>query len=244
MRTEKQLQASRLNGAKSRGPVTAEGKHRVSRNAVTHGFYSQQILLAGENHAEFHSLAARYYDQFQPADHLETELVDMMIAARWRQLRLWNIQRDTMDVASRREYNQAPGAAIPATVLISAGFKTECDNSRAMEVIARQESRYERQFMRAHKRLMDLRANPHVPGPGPQLVPIPAPDDAPALDTRIASASATPGVTVAESFHKNSKQTQAIPRAQRSRRSERRAARRLRRSQQREIFLSDPHSDV
>jgi len=44
MRTELQRQASRLNGAESRGPRTAAGKRRSSQNACRHGLYSQRIL--------------------------------------------------------------------------------------------------------------------------------------------------------------------------------------------------------
>ena len=36
-RTPAQIEASRRNGARSRGPVTEEGKARASRNAFKHG---------------------------------------------------------------------------------------------------------------------------------------------------------------------------------------------------------------
>jgi len=38
--TEKQIEASRLNGAKSHGPATAQGKQVASLNAYKHGRYA------------------------------------------------------------------------------------------------------------------------------------------------------------------------------------------------------------
>jgi hypothetical protein len=40
--------ASRRNGAKSRGPKTAEGKARSSQNALKHGFRAQKFVVVGD----------------------------------------------------------------------------------------------------------------------------------------------------------------------------------------------------
>ena len=48
-RSPAQIEASRRNGARSRGPVTEEGKARASRNALTHGLTAMEhLVLEGE----------------------------------------------------------------------------------------------------------------------------------------------------------------------------------------------------
>jgi len=43
MRTQRQIEASRINGAKSRGPVTDAGKQKSSRNSRRHCLYAKNI---------------------------------------------------------------------------------------------------------------------------------------------------------------------------------------------------------
>jgi hypothetical protein len=46
--SEKQIQANRINALKG-GVKTAEGKAAVRLNAVSHGFFSNSVLLPGED---------------------------------------------------------------------------------------------------------------------------------------------------------------------------------------------------
>jgi len=56
MRSEKQIQASKTNGARSRGPITEQGKRNSSRNSARHGLLSQTVVLNDESAARFQQL--------------------------------------------------------------------------------------------------------------------------------------------------------------------------------------------
>src|SRR5919108_3710816 len=91
-RTEAQREAARRNGAKSRGPVTPEGKQKSSRNSTQHGLTAEQIfVLNNESEEAFFELRDAIIARFQPVDELETDLCIEMAHARWRLHRIWTI---------------------------------------------------------------------------------------------------------------------------------------------------------
>jgi hypothetical protein len=66
MSTERQQNASRANGRKSRGATTPEGKLASSRNAITHRMLSTTIVLKGESTGRFLDLLTALLEEFQP----------------------------------------------------------------------------------------------------------------------------------------------------------------------------------
>ena len=93
MITQLQIEASRINGAKSRGPVTPEGKQTSARNATLHGLLAGSIVLKGESVARFEALHGSLLAEHQPVTQSEVALVDAMAAALWRQWRVWGFQK-------------------------------------------------------------------------------------------------------------------------------------------------------
>ena len=91
------INASRANGRLSKGPVTAVGKLRSSQNAVRHGLLARCLVLGDESPEAFQSLLAAYIDRLQPADALELDMVEEMVAAIWRLRRSWAIETHMMD---------------------------------------------------------------------------------------------------------------------------------------------------
>lgn len=79
--TEAQREASRRNGAKSRGPVSDEGKARSRLNSVKHGLLAKVITPPGDPRQ--HDLLYRRYrqeliDELKPSSFSERALVDAL----------------------------------------------------------------------------------------------------------------------------------------------------------------------
>ncbi|MEJ7605691.1 MAG: hypothetical protein WKF37_05365 [Bryobacteraceae bacterium] len=98
MRTNKQIEASRRNGAKSKGPVTEEGKAVSSRNATTHALTTEHlVILRNEDSSEFDGFHVQCVEHFQPLCPMESDLVFEIAAARWRLRRILGIETSVMD---------------------------------------------------------------------------------------------------------------------------------------------------
>jgi hypothetical protein len=137
MRTDRQIEASRANGARFRGPVTAEGKYNSPRNAMTHG------------------LLAELEEELQPETSIEHTLIEKMAAARWRQFRLWGMEKAAREYQTRqRAGSVGRGEDIPTRA--SLAFATLGD-SRTLDLIMRCDSLCDSQYLRAHRRFMEMR---------------------------------------------------------------------------------------
>lgn len=100
MRSEKQIQASRANGARSRGPVTKKGKQRSSQNALRHGLLAKCVVLCNESLEGFEETFQQYIDRFQPVDEIEFTSVEEMAVNYWRLRRAWSIEPECLTSAS------------------------------------------------------------------------------------------------------------------------------------------------
>ena len=78
-------EASRRNGARSRGPVSAAGRACAARNALKHGLRANRlVLLEGEDQAEFAAFAAALHAELAPAGVLQEALAARIALALWR----------------------------------------------------------------------------------------------------------------------------------------------------------------
>src|SRR4051794_7908973 len=95
--TPAQVDASRANGALSRGPITPEGKARSALNGTRHGLRGSTFaLLPDEDPAEWAAHLAGYLARFRPADAAELACVERLAACDWREARLLRLETEML----------------------------------------------------------------------------------------------------------------------------------------------------
>src|ERR1700680_90814 len=147
---------SRANGAKSKGPITPEGKEKSSGNSLKHGFTSKKtVLLACENQDQFQEMLTDYDEAYQPGCPVEKDLVAEMVACRWRILRLRMMETALLDSEMQRELPEPETSTDPGYRMAFA-FRRLVDESRAISLISRYESRLHRIHERSHRTLREL----------------------------------------------------------------------------------------
>jgi hypothetical protein len=97
-------EASRRNGAKSRGPKTPEGKARSAKNALRHGLGAEQfVLLHDEDAAAFEAMADALADDLAPVGALQCLLARRLVVAAWRLERADRIERELFALRAERD---------------------------------------------------------------------------------------------------------------------------------------------
>jgi hypothetical protein len=142
MRSPKQIEASRTNGRLSKGPITPEGKYHSSRNNTRHGLLAQTVVLEKESEERFLELLDEYMQTHQPQSPTETALVETMVVARWRLLRIWGLQKLAMD----QDIASQDSDLGPSSVRAMYAVRGSPDTPPKPDVLLRYEIMYDRQF--------------------------------------------------------------------------------------------------
>jgi hypothetical protein len=177
MSSELKSETSRANGAKSHGPKTAEGREKSSHNSFKHGFTAKKtIVLECENKEQFQEVLGYYTVTYQPGSAVEEDLVSEMVACRWRMQRLRLIETALIDSEMDRELPDVETPEDPGYQLAFA-FRRLVDESRAISLASRYESRLHRIHERTHRTLRELQqtrtGSPSVSGGAPEPTPAP-----------------------------------------------------------------------
>lgn len=165
---------SRVNGAKSRGPKTTEGKARSSLNAIKHGGYATNaVVLSNEDPNAFESLVARYVQRIQPADSIEYNLVRQLASFDWRLARVLAMDARLLDheldvqlpalAAAEQEIGEADRLSLAGQALV--------DRSRMPDFLGRRESQLIRARQSTLEALRELRKGYPLADPAGEIVP-------------------------------------------------------------------------
>ena len=158
MRTERQREASRTNGSKSQGPTTLEGKSSSSKNGVTHGLCSRDVVLGNENPELWRAVRNAFTNHWLPANDMEALMVDELAATHWKLMRAESIETATlnfeMDVL--QEEIEKTFKRVDEQTRQAVAFKSLADQSKTLAALDRHQTRLQRQFQRTWKLLGEL----------------------------------------------------------------------------------------
>jgi len=158
---------ARINGAKSRGPVTPEGRAKSSLNSRTHGLAAKWAFFPDESAEEFQLLLDDYTGQFQPQTAVETELVEVMVIARWRLRRLLAVDTHLfeMEIARRGKQIDREFTALSEDSRLAWVFQKLADNGQSIAMLIRYEGAINRSYEKALKQLLLLQSRQPTPPP-------------------------------------------------------------------------------
>jgi hypothetical protein len=125
-------------------------------------------------------LRESYLLQFSPRNQVEADLVDQMIAARWRLERLWNIETSLLDLelVKQRPQIEEEYEVIDDDLRLALAFSSLSDNSRTLALLNRYEARMQRTYRSALESLHTLREMEKLQNdPNPEIEHSPDPPE-------------------------------------------------------------------
>src|SRR5262245_33555545 len=96
-RSQKQINASKRNGATGKGPKSLAGKLLSRLNALKHGLRADTVVLPGENHRDFRQRLQDFVADLQPQSGFEMTILTELAVAAWK-----------LDRARRHDAEQLP----------------------------------------------------------------------------------------------------------------------------------------
>ena len=156
---------ARINGAKSHGPVTPEGRAKSSANSRTHGLAAKYVRFQSETDEHFQLLHADYIDQFQPQTGVEADLVEVMVIARWRLRRLLALESHLFDteMVRREKHIDKEFNMMGADARLAYVFQKMADEGQAIAMVIRYEGSLNRSYDKAFKQLLLLQSRRDSP---------------------------------------------------------------------------------
>jgi hypothetical protein len=133
-----------------------QGKLNSQRNNLHHGILARTVVLPTESLDRFHELLNTLHADYQPQTPTEAILVDKMVVAHWRLMRLWSHQKAAFALELREQSPAQAAEDTPTRDSLAFGSLGR-SNSRSPShgMIDRYELTYDRQFARALRLLRE-----------------------------------------------------------------------------------------
>jgi hypothetical protein len=96
VRSALQAAQAAINGARSKGPKTTEGKSASSLNSLRHGLSGNNLLLPGEDAQEYERHLDGYFATFAPTTLPEAQVVAQIGDLAWKMERLTRLENNRM----------------------------------------------------------------------------------------------------------------------------------------------------
>jgi hypothetical protein len=141
---QRRAETARRNGAKSKGPVTPEGKHRSSMNAITVGdhvdVHDEELpafarILSVEDRKAYVRLQQANLRHYRPQSDTERGLVRNITAEQFAYERYGRIE--TLQFQSEHDETRRESPEIPAELLSGFAIERSLSNDRLHRLIER-----------------------------------------------------------------------------------------------------------
>jgi hypothetical protein len=195
-RSPAQADQSRINGSKSHGPITPQGKCKVSRNRMAHGFRAKSIALCNEDKEVYDKHLDAYLARYTPADKVEEDLVGLLASSMWQLMRNNSIEVALFDIEMTgvNDEIEAKFVTMDQYGRLALAFKKSAGDN-ALELLRRYKSTAERAYHRALQALEEIQKNrkPQPPtDPQEDLSAVPTREDSEPVPTDTGGATSEP----------------------------------------------------
>jgi hypothetical protein len=141
--------ANKQNAQHSTGPQTVSGKFTSSHNAIKLGFYSQIVVLPGEDLPAFQTLQQELWAALGPQNALEALWVKEIVETTWRLKRLGLVEAELFVRESISYSGDSCGVGF--------AFLQDATRANTFSKLATYEAALSRRFLRAMQNLRLLR---------------------------------------------------------------------------------------
>jgi hypothetical protein len=161
MLSKGRIDAGRRNGTLAIGKKSEEARQKCVKNSRKHGLLSKTSVLANESPELFESTRKSYYELWKPKNEFEADLVNDMVAARWRLNRVMGGETETLALGQARMAHSGElkkeFEIIPERTRIAIVFEKEMNESKTLANLSRYEVRYPRQLRQATAELRRIK---------------------------------------------------------------------------------------